>query len=267
MTGSGSQADPYIVDTWQEFKSVANKSSVYINILTPNQIWDMNELQPSGFSNPIIARSTHINGNNVTLRNVWIRGNYLIAVYGTNYLDNFNIENFYIENGNMFGGGNYANDSYIRGCRFSGILTNSSAFNNAADLVHYTTYGNKGCSFNVELLGSSRWITNYSEYHSYSNMKLVVKSFVAFSYRGPSSFTNSNLIGTFYGPVNISGCSNSVINADVYSTLNTSGNVIVNKDKFHEGYSFVDNTSAHLVTDEQLRDANYLQSIGFPIGV
>lgn len=61
MTGTGTQADPYIVETWAEFASVCNIStSTYI-------VWedgetDFNDVQPEGFSAKILIKG------NITLR-------------------------------------------------------------------------------------------------------------------------------------------------------------------------------------------------------
>lgn len=56
MTGTGTQADPYIVTTWDEFLSVCNVStSTYVE--WNNGEVDFNEINPSGFANPIEIKS------------------------------------------------------------------------------------------------------------------------------------------------------------------------------------------------------------------
>lgn len=56
MTGSGTQESPYIVTTWAEFLSVCNVStSTYVE--WNNGDVDFNEIQPSGFSDPIEIKS------------------------------------------------------------------------------------------------------------------------------------------------------------------------------------------------------------------
>jgi hypothetical protein len=52
MTGSGTQESPYIVTTWAEFLSVCNVStSTYVE--WNNGEVDFNEINPSGFADPI----------------------------------------------------------------------------------------------------------------------------------------------------------------------------------------------------------------------
>lgn len=56
MTGSGTQESPYIVTTWAEFLSVCNVStSTYVE--WNNADVNFNDIQPSGFSDPIEIKS------------------------------------------------------------------------------------------------------------------------------------------------------------------------------------------------------------------
>lgn len=56
MTGSGTQESPYIVTTWAEFLSVCNIStSTYVE--WNNAEVNFNDIQPSGFSDPIEIKS------------------------------------------------------------------------------------------------------------------------------------------------------------------------------------------------------------------
>ena len=56
MTGSGTQESPYIVTTWAEFLSVCNVStSTYVE--WNNGEVDFNEINPSGFADPIVIKS------------------------------------------------------------------------------------------------------------------------------------------------------------------------------------------------------------------
>lgn len=56
MTGSGTQESPYIVTTWAEFLSVCNVStSTYVE--WSNAEVDFNEIQPTGFADPIVIKS------------------------------------------------------------------------------------------------------------------------------------------------------------------------------------------------------------------
>lgn len=56
MTGTGTQADPFIVTTWEEFLSVCNVStSTYVE--WNNGEVNFNEIQPSGFTDPIEIKS------------------------------------------------------------------------------------------------------------------------------------------------------------------------------------------------------------------
>ena len=74
MTGSGTQTDPYIVDSWAEFESVVTKSGVIIkfNPDAENKIIDMNEIYPEGCPSYSIG-SSKIYGNGWEIQNLYLK--------------------------------------------------------------------------------------------------------------------------------------------------------------------------------------------------
>lgn len=93
MTGSGTENDPYICDTWEELISVSTAKSVHIR-MSGNQIFDFNEIQPLGFDSQVNL-SGQINFNGCILKNFYSKS--LRAVYilnGTSW-QNLSFENFY----------------------------------------------------------------------------------------------------------------------------------------------------------------------------
>lgn len=272
ITGSGTSSEPYVVDTYQEFRSIATngKSSIYLNIRQPNQVWDMNVLAPNGTPTLSSNNRMHINGNGVTILNAYITS-YLFKLYGTAYLDNFNVENFVMSGSDarMFGNGTYNDTSYVRGCRLSGLLMNGANFSYAADKVSYTTYNGKGNSFNLKFLNTSKWYSSYTEYHNHSDIYIDTSST-----SGDSIYLNTVDNSRIRGVVNngsLIKCyklTNSVFDVDLYGTSNvssTQSNCAVNQDKLFSG-STHNFSQSSLCTTQQLGDASYLASIGFPIG-
>ena len=78
MTGSGTQESPYIVTTWAEFLSVCNIStSTYVE--WNNGEVDFNEINPSGFADPIEIKS-NIRLYKVKWRNFVSRANIAFKV-------------------------------------------------------------------------------------------------------------------------------------------------------------------------------------------
>lgn len=77
MTGSGTQADPYIVETFAEFDSVRNISATtYVE--WSNAEVDFNEVQPEGYSDRFIING-HITLTNVIWKNFTSRADDAIS--------------------------------------------------------------------------------------------------------------------------------------------------------------------------------------------
>lgn len=272
ITGSGTSSEPYVVDTYQEFVSTATngENSIYLNIRQPNQVWDMNVLAPDGTPTLSSNQRIHIDGNGVTILNAYITS-YLINLFGIAYLDNFNVENFVMRgsDAHMFGNGASNSTSYVRGCRFSGLLINGANFARAGDKVRYTTYNGKGNSFNLKFLGTSEWNARYTEYHDHSDIYIDTSST---SSNGIHLITvdNSRIRGVVKDGslIKCTNLTNSVFDVDLYGTSNvssTQSNCAVNQDKLFSG-STHNFSQSSLCTTQQLGDASYLASIGFPIG-
>ena len=75
MTGSGTQTDPYIVDSWAEFESVVTKSRVIIkfNPDAKNKIIDMNKIYPEGCPIYKIGTSSQVYGNGWEIQNLYLK--------------------------------------------------------------------------------------------------------------------------------------------------------------------------------------------------
>lgn len=105
MTGSGTQSDPYIIQSWSEFKSAFTSDSKYWYKIKDNSVWDMNELEPSGDSPSISINnyySKYINGNGVVIKNLRLKSNPFFRLTHNSpdpiYISNFIIENIYGQN-------------------------------------------------------------------------------------------------------------------------------------------------------------------------
>ncbi len=84
-TGTGTAADPYVVDNWTDFLTVCNVSaSTYIlwaNKETEEEkVVDFNDIAPYGLETRIKLRG-HIDFNGWTLQNVWVRNSNFLYLY------------------------------------------------------------------------------------------------------------------------------------------------------------------------------------------
>lgn len=291
MTGSGTVSDPYIVDSWSEFESVVTKSNVIIkfNPDAENKIIDMNGIYPEGCPSYNIG-SSEIYGNGWEIQNLYLKNPlFYAATYGV--ISGFKFTSFRHETSSPFLAAEYSyNNAY--GClfeknSFTGI-TRSNAFlgisgsstievyNNSFNLMISddvtfrlangitNEYGNykKDIAFNnikIQLTGNSKINPNglFGECynHKIANNRITVNSNTGCDFsiaQSAAGFSGNVILGSNTGnisPLGSGTCSGvNIYNSD---TLNYTGT-----DSKFKG-----------CTTEQMRNAEYLRSIGFAIGV
>lgn len=290
MTGTGTQADPYIVDTWADFVTAVGKSDVYVEC-AEGTVWDMNDIAPDGINSRINIYAKSISGNGAIIKKTYFtsNGSFFFAnstsVTGVDFLDSL------IESGTFI---YRAGAATFQECRFSGIIQDSTFFYNTANSSAYIKRSSINLQFqgnsllccgyyvgngiggrpiicencNVRLSGSSTissTITSYDSNYKYNLITFencLISGVNPFKYLYVSWAWTSGTYSSKYSVFDIV-CSSgqSIINAPRYSSI---VNCIINSDKLNG--ATVD-TAIKKVTDDQLHDASYLQSIGFPIGV
>lgn len=290
MTGTGTQADPYIVDTWADFVTAVGKSDAYVEC-AEGTVWDMNDIAPDGINSRINIYAKSINGNGAIIKKTYFtsNGSFFFAnstsVTGVDFLDSL------IESGTFI---YRAGAATFQECRFSGIIQDSTFFYNTANSSAYIKRSSINLQFqgnsllccgyyvgngiggrpiicqncNVRLSGSSTnssTITSYDSNYKYNLITFencLISGVNPFKYLYVSWAWSSGTYSSKYSVFDIV-CSlgQFITNAPRYSSI---VNCIINSDKLNG--ATVD-TAIKKVTDDQLHDASYLQSIGFPIGV
>lgn len=290
MTGTGTQADPYIVDTWADFVTAVGKSDAYVEC-AEGTVWDMNDIAPDGINSRINIYAKSISGNGAIIKKTYFtsNGSFFFAnstsVTGVDFLDSL------IESGTFI---YRAGAATFQECRFSGIIQDSTFFYNTANSSAYIKRSSINLQFqgnsllccgyyvgngiggrpiicqncNVRLSGSSTnssTITSYDSNYKYNLITFencLISGVNPFKYLYVSWAWSSGTYSSKYSVFDIV-CSSGqfVTNAPRYSSI---VNCIINSDKLNG--ATVD-TAIKKVTDDQLHDASYLQSIGFPIGV
>lgn len=269
MTGSGTEQDPYIVDNWADFLTIDTTSSVYVewdkNI--ENKVIDFNNIQPEGFSETIFLPYS-VNFTGWTLKNLHSTA---VCVFSKptgaekSEIKNLTIENFYFTGNKAFSEISFEN------CIFSGIIN--------AKGNHIFFYE---CLFVCSSLNAKANILS-------SGFTLILRT-----YGGAAEIRNSDIVldvtanaviicdsGRLYNS-RISGkilsASTSKSNITIYADYSCVFNLESNLPLYCSTPSTVSiynsdlataNTAKNFigVTTEQLKDATYLASIGFPIGV
>lgn len=263
MTGTGTAADPYVVDNWADFVTAVGSSGAYVEL---DSDIDMNTELPDGVQSAVQVACTQVNGNGHSIRNLYC--NKAINVFDSSNsipFENINFLDLYYNPGGAYGIFDYI---ILRHCKVSGLIYGGYLFARGASNTSYRhAYG---CSFNLDgddyspLIGGGNYpqirMENCNiELHGNSNR------IVAYLYNCPvtgSIKVASSTYAVFNGDY-------SIINADLdigrWEGNGFSATNVYNSDKMLPG---TPQPSAGIaVTTEQLKDPAYLRRLGFPIGV
>lgn len=283
MTGTGTQADPYIVDSWSEFVSVADKA-VYITC-PENSVWDMSEQLPDGLTNAVNILSNEFNGNGLVIKNLYANGgslvlgnsNYYITIKNVSFIDLSTSSKNSVIFRHVYRKGYYYGRAF-QNCKFTGAITSGTLFmlpgadGNYTDIV-FTNDGDKSCSFDIFLgegttfneINSTSFIDCYIKLSGHTSTAFVGK-YTRCYFSGESPFAGA------YG-IDSQHITNSVLDivipqgSKVSITSLNAKKCVINKDKLLGGY-YADPSARYVpieVTTEQLSDAEYLRSKGFAI--
>ena len=264
ITGSGTQADPYIVDTWTDFVSVFNENNKYITF-PADTVFDFNEIQD--YANKLTGRTNTIDGNGVCFENVTLSSGTFLSATNKNTFSNIDFKNLYFSgDSNFISSSN--NNSWVRfvNCKFSGIFQGTSHFNYSGDNTYFGVDINSvGCGFNLKFMEQAKF--KASAYSLYFYNCQIILDYGTSQTEQAWRIANSLVLGRIKNGTWNFNATNSIINAEITTDLtnsNASSVSVINFDKIGEGGTYSGFTA---VTTVQLKDESYLQSINFPIGV
>jgi phage minor structural protein len=254
MTGTGTQADPYIITSWEEIEQLSN---------TAENIW-------VAFDSKSITKSIDLAGHDITtiITNTW----HIIGNDWTIHGIDATVPIFKPENAGI---------TYISGLHFADFkITNSVFVNDSAVFSGDWDRGNvkwTDCTF-AGILKTSRFTnTHWANSSWIRNVPMLDRCSLNIVCEGPSHFndrevpllknsklslTGGNLSAEIYGcklegvysSVTVKG-SGSVIDADISELSGNGGKILVNIDKCTVPSVFYE------ITSEQLSDSSYLESI------
>jgi len=275
ISGTGTQADPYIVDSWADFVTAVGESGVYVEVDTSNvNTWDFAKIVDSGLSSALSWNAANVNGNGLTIKGLYASGSfsYMITLSGgaTNkYIRNINFLDFSKPSSvtSVF----YGKKIYFGNCQFSGIVDGGSflsrvATNPQGGYVFSTAVNDgvaKGCSFALQFNGTATF--GSSEYCDiyHGNMNFVKASESTSVWK--VALYETKITGEFpFASITNSGGGQNVIDADISSIgtwTNNSGVTLVNTDKLAEGLTVP--TGFTGVTSAQMLDVDALAAVGF----
>lgn len=293
MTGTGTQAGPFIVDNWPDFVTAIGTADAYIEFPEGGGVINMNNVAPTGIPE-ISVSCKSIKGNDWIILNLYCKGHKGFSTAKGKYvsIDKLHFLNFYFDDegkrvqfGTIFGNSEEERQGYyFNECKFAGVMNctyyDSSDVSRNNSLFAQDNYWLKcrviSCSVNTKLNGhalllSGSSYTNNDNRIEYSNIKvtgnsprwtidgdyrncLVSGDSVATAFDAKRGSANFNVINTDFSDSDSFNCTG---RSDAVNLINTdllpSGATI--------GTGFIG------VTTAQLQDATYLASLDFPIGV
>lgn len=265
MTGTGTQNDPYIVDNWADYRNAVSQSSVaYIefNDNSENKVIDFNEICPEGYSNTI-AFSGNTKFNGWVFRNFYSVASGALIINGSG-ITGLNFENFYWQVPNsasyFIAGGS---DAIAKNCNFSGKIAVTGSE------PRFSNMKLSCCALNLSISFSGSSFKTC--YYDIENSDIILDVVSANSFYGSyNRIINSRISGKISASqVNIDdsgGSGYNIINLESNQPLIYKGNGI---SVYNSDLAEKNSSSTKLVgcTPEQLKNAEYLYSIGFPIGI
>ena len=266
MTGSGIQTDPYIVHNWQEYMSVV-KTDRYVKWAdSDSKVIDFNDIQPDGYKDQswiIFPYSTDFNG--WTLKNLRINSGGIVP----QNIRNLNLLDFELPS-SEYGFSNAVISKYgtMENCIISGNINSE----NSVTLLENVNAIN--CGFNIKITANGNFRLIRRDYSS-SDMQIhncdtVLDVSANEVLLGAASGSTQNY---FSGNFNVTGDSSIIIALDRGNIFDFYSNreiqysyqriSVYNSDKL------IKNTQSSEFlkpcTTEQLKNAEYLYEIGFPI--
>lgn len=265
ITGNGTQTDPHIVHNWQEYMSVV-KTDRYVKWAdSDNKVIDFKDIQPDGYKDQsyiIFPYSTDFNG--WTLKNLRINSGGIVP----QNIRNLNLVDFELPS-SEYGFSNAVINEFgtMENCIISGNISSENS-------VYFLDNINAiNCAFNVKITTNGSFQLTRRDYSSSmqfrncdtalditaNEAKLLFAGFSGQCYFKGNFDIKSNspiLIGTERGNI-----FDFYSNAEIQYT--GAGLCIYNSEKLTKTSTSNDNMKP--CTEEQLKNAEYLYSIGFPV--
>ena len=271
MTGSGTENDPFVIDNWTDFRTIdTNSTEIYVRWAdAENKIIDFNNILPEGFSETVNIMA-HVDFNGWTLKNFHsTASNYSFYCSSASdaTIENLILENFYINSQNLFYG-----STLLKNCIISGMVQYNGNTN-----VFYGC-GLQSCSLNIKINVTAVSIVNGGGFISPKSQ--ITNSDVILDISCSSSIVsvcdrmikNSRISGKIQSndkkiTLGNSSSMSNVFNLETNALLYYQGYIISVYNSDFAEKSSDSNKSFIGVTSEQLKNAEYLYSIGFPIGI
>lgn len=281
MTGTGTQADPFVVDAWPDFVTAAETSGAYVAFPEGGGTIDMNGVAPESIAQ-VQLRCASIEGNGWNIRNLYVSGHGAFYLRSNVIINSLSITDFYgdfqSEGARFFDNDDNNHQYTFNLCAFSGVLTGTH--DRAGLFVASYVYSKirlHRCAINVKLDGNTKLIYSGGASNTAANMadfcNIQVSGTSVNSLADKYNYRNCYFSGKCLSKVELYSDSDfNVFNVDFTEAegftcycANPDAINIINTDILPSGVT--GGTGFAGVTEAQMLDANYLAALGFPIGV
>ena len=170
-TGTGTQADPYIVTTWAELVAKAAESGVYVKVGDNIDVM----LEYSEGNAPTLVLNGYVDGDGKTISRWYNTGErYLITTNNTTYIENAIFTNIKTNYSLIYNLSDYNPDHItVQNCKFAGIMGDGYVFAGQGDSssgkIDGIAVNIKGGDLKFMYIGSSSGV-------SYSNLNIKLST-------------------------------------------------------------------------------------------
>ena len=261
MTGNGTQNYPYIVDNWADFRTINTSSTgIYVRWAdTENKVIDFNNIQPEGFSEPVTFPA-NVDFNGWKFKNLRINSGGIVH----HNIQNIIIEDFIFSSEYGFSNAIINAGGNMENCVISGNIQ----YESSVSLLNNVTAVN--CAFNVKIDTNSAFQLTNGTYRQFRNCDTALditasEILLSYNYFSGQCYFRGNLNVTGNSPIRIESERGNIFdfysNREIY--YSGDGLCVYNSDKISK--TDISSSNMKPCTTEQLKDAEYLYSIGFPI--
>lgn len=285
MTGTGTQADPYIIQNFADLLNVSGGSNKYYKLGVDI---DANNTSYANGWKTVTLNCSNFDGDGHTIRNIVMESQDSTVVpfynsYGESKFQNLNIENVYLlgRNPSLFSFAN--NYRKFTNCKFSlRIFSTSTNSDNDSFLIagQQSDFYSSSVLLEVDEKNTFHRILNGSVYDS--QFKLIIRTNASSMKSTSNKLFDSNFNGSYLlgsitcsnntlKPAFFNSMSNSYMAANVsgFGTITPATTILL--PSFYDN-DLVDSASVissvsnlHPLTTAQCKDAAYLKSIGFAV--
>lgn len=263
------------VTNWAEFIEAIAVSGDTV-VCPEDAVWDANDFAPNGITQDILWKCATVEGNGTIIRNAHFLGKIWANDTDIHYINDLHILDFIADgeavSQRMFGG-----TYFMRGCKLSGILSNVY-FGLVNSKNVSGEYAMDKCSVNLEFSCSSPvWLYSQPcDGFRYCRLQLKCANSTGLPYLGNMYYCEvifyvSNASDRFYSQY-YKGCTVRGNFQNVPLQDGTTGqwqgaSSVYCIESFPASWTTAMANWFIPVTDAQLRDPQYLRSVGFPISI